>query len=402
MKILVVCQYYYPEPFRIHEVCEELVNRGHKVTVLTGIPNYPMGEIPKEYQNNQRREEVMNGVSVIRVNEIPRTSGRIGLSKNYLSFVVNGTKKALIMKEDFDVIFVYQLSPILMAIPAFVVKWLTGKKLVLYSLDLWPESLVSYKIKKNSLFFQFMKYVSKRIYQGAYCIGYTSFLFKAYFQEELGIKKGRFKYIPQFADQFFEDASGGKYCDVMNESNDEKNREFHFVYAGNVGKLQSVETIVRAASYTKNEPIKWHIVGDGSSIKDCEKLAKKLHTDNLIFHGRYPASELEKFYDLADVMVTTFSKDALCTYTLPGKIQSYMAAKKPILGAAGGETNRVIHDAKCGSCVPAEDSKALADKAIQCETMNYEVHPIVTSYLREPMIWYMRCHPLVEDDHYHP
>ncbi|MBR6158875.1 MAG: glycosyltransferase WbuB, partial [Lachnospiraceae bacterium] len=148
MKILTVCQYYHPEPFRIHEVCEELVKRGHTVTVLTGLPNYPMGVIPEEYRGREHMDETVNGVHVIRVKERPRTPGKIGLARNYVSFVWHASLKALTMKKDFDVIFVYQLSPVLMAIPAYVAKWFSRtKKIAIYCLDLWPESLTSLGIR---------------------------------------------------------------------------------------------------------------------------------------------------------------------------------------------------------------------------------------------------------------
>ena len=73
MKILVVCQYYYPEPVRITDICEELVKQGHSVTVLTDVPNYPMGNIYDEYKKNKnKRIENINGVEVHRVFTIPR------------------------------------------------------------------------------------------------------------------------------------------------------------------------------------------------------------------------------------------------------------------------------------------------------------------------------------------
>ena len=226
MKILVVCQYYYPEPFRIHEVCEELVQRGHEVTVLTGLPNYPMGIIPDEYLNGNKREEIKGGVRIIRVNEIPRAEGKIGLAKNYVSYVVSASIKALTMKKDFDVIFVYQLSPILMAIPAYVAKWFSRtRNVAIYCLDLWPESLSSLGISKDSLFYKFMKWVSVRIYKGAYCIGYTSRMFKNYFNDDLGITGKKFKHIPQFADELFTNISDG--------SNMQKDT-IDYVFAGNI------------------------------------------------------------------------------------------------------------------------------------------------------------------------
>ena len=112
MKILVVCQHYYPENFQITDICEEMVQRGHKVTVLTGIPNYPQGEIFKGYENGEHRHEVRNGVEIIRAKEIPRHKGLLHLGINYLSFCLFASLKALTLKRDYDVIDSYELSPI--------------------------------------------------------------------------------------------------------------------------------------------------------------------------------------------------------------------------------------------------------------------------------------------------
>lgn len=360
MKILVVCQYYYPEPFRIHEVCEELVARGHEVTVLTGLPNYPMGIIPDEYKGGQRRREDINGVKVIRVNEIPRTDGKIGLAKNYVSFVCSGSLKALTMKKDFDVIFVYQLSPILMAIPAFVAKWFSKtKKLALYCLDLWPESLASLNIQKDSAFFKMIKHVSKKIYNGADVVGYTSTQFETYFREELRLKQKNYRYIPQFADALFDEVS---------ENNSEG---INFVFAGNVGKMQSVDTIIRAAALVDDANIRWHIVGDGFALDSCKELARKLGVeDRVIFYGRMPVEEMPKYYAMADAMLVTLADNKAISYTLPGKVQSYMAAGKPILASAGGETKRLIEEARCGMCAAPEDADELAKLAKEIAKAN--------------------------------
>ena len=354
MKILVVCQYYHPEPFRIHEVCEELVRRGHEVTVLTGLPNYPMGIIPEEYKGRQHRDEVVNGVHIIRVKERPRTEGKAGLAINYVSFVFFGSLKALTMKKDFDVIFVYQLSPVLMAIPAYVAKWFgRTKKIGLYCLDLWPESLTSMGIGRSSAFFRLMKFVSIRIYKGAKVIGLSSRQFEKYFTQELRIKDRRFIHIPQFADELFSDIGSGN---TISEK-----ETVDYVFAGNVGKMQSAETIIRAAALTSDDRIRWHIVGDGFALEDCRKLCEKLRvSDRVKFYGRLPVEEMPRFYDMADAMIVTLADNDTISYTLPGKIQSYMAAGKPVIAAANGETRAVIEDSGCGMCAPAEDEKAFA------------------------------------------
>ena len=358
MKILVVCQYYYPEPFRIHEVCEELVSRGHELTVLTGLPNYPMGVIPPEYRNGQRRLENINGVKVIRVKETPRTKGKVGLAKNYVSFVWHGCLKALTMKKDFDVIFVYQLSPILMAIPAFTAKWFSRtKRIALYCLDLWPESLVSLNISKDSAFFKAIRTVSRRIYNGADIVAYTSRKFEDYFREELKLKQKNYTYIPQFADELFTGVASSEH------------EGFNLVFAGNVGEMQSVDTIIRAAARIEDPSVKWHIVGDGFALEECRKLCAELKADDRVtFYGRKPVEEMPDFYAMADAMLVTLADNKTISYTLPGKVQSYMAAGKPILAAANGEIASLISEAGCGMCAGAQNDKELAGLALALKT----------------------------------
>ena len=356
MKILTVCQYYHPEPFRIHEVCEELAARGHEVTVLTGLPNYPMGVIPEEYRDRKHRRETVNGVRIIRVKERPRKPGKAGLAMNYVSFVWHASLTALTMKKDFDVIFVYQLSPVLMAIPGYVAKWFSKtEKIAVYCLDLWPESLTSLGIGRKSMFFRFMKRVSISIYKGASAIGYTSRMFEKYFTDELGLKNRKYIHIPQFADELFSDIDSGEEGSDRNADKE----TVDYVFAGNIGMMQSVDTIVKAAALVKDERIRWHIVGDGFALEQCRKLADEMKTDKVTFYGRLPVEEMPRFYRMADAMIVTLS-GGMISYTLPGKIQSYMAAGKAVIAAADGETKTVIEESGCGLCAPAGDEKALA------------------------------------------
>ena len=140
MNILVVSQYYYPEPFRVNEICEELVRRGNKVTVLTANPNYPDGEIYDGYQNKNLKE-VINGVTVYRCKCRPRYNGAINLALNYVDFVRQANKKIEKINEAFDCIYAYQLSPVTSCLPAIKLKKRKNIPLFLYCLDVWPESL---------------------------------------------------------------------------------------------------------------------------------------------------------------------------------------------------------------------------------------------------------------------
>ena len=114
--ILVVSQYFYPETFRINDICQEWVKRGYKVTVLTGIPNYPMGKFFDGYGYRENRKEVWNGVNIVRIPLIPRGNSSIGMIANYLSFVVFGFVTNLFTTIKADYVFTFEVSPMTQAL----------------------------------------------------------------------------------------------------------------------------------------------------------------------------------------------------------------------------------------------------------------------------------------------
>ena len=354
MRILVVCQHYYPEQFRITDICEELVKRGHEVTVITGTPNYPMGKIYEGYGRGKRRDETLNGVKVHRCFEIGRRKGVLFRFLNYYSFAISSKRYAKRLKGEFDVVLANQLSPVMMANGAAAHKKKHGTRFVLYCLDLWPESLIVGGIKRGSFLYKHYHKVSKKIYTKADKIVITSKLFRDYFTREFGIEDERIGYLPQYAEEMFSAAA----CRKERAAGD----TIDLLFAGNIGAAQSVETIVRAAALTKDiECLRWHIVGDGISLEGCRALATELGAENVIFHGRKPLEEMPAFYKSADAMLVTLMKDEVLSLTLPGKVQTYMAAGKPVIGAIDGETAETINAAACGYCGEAENAEALAE-----------------------------------------
>lgn len=341
MKILVICQYYYPEPFRISDICEEMVKRGHEITVVTGTPNYPEGEIYKGYENNAHADEVINGVYVHRCPIFPRKTGVLHRMLNYFSYPWQAKKyvKNLMASDGkpFDVVFVNQLSPVMMAEPAIAYKKRYGTPVVMYCLDLWPESLVAGGIKKDTLIYKIFHKISKRIYNSMDEILITSKMFREYLVKEFYVGSHKIKYLPQFAENIFEGIPYREPSETIN-----------LLFAGNIGAAQSVDTIIRAAQKLECRPVHFHIVGDGSERKKLEKMAE--HLENVTFYGRRSLEEMPKFYAMADAMLVTLSADPVLSLTLPGKIQSYMAAGKPIIGAIDGEAAKVIEEAECGYC----------------------------------------------------
>jgi len=350
VKILVVCQYYKPEPFRISDICEELVTRGHEVSVVTGLPNYPMGEIYSGYEAAAGTDEVIGGVKVHRCALHPRKSGALHRFWNYYSFVFSSCRYLGSLKEDYDVVFVNQLSPVMMAEGALKYAKKRGKKTVLYCLDLWPESLTAGGIKPGSLIYKVFYQISRRIYKAADEIVITSKGFEEYFRKTLALPNTPIYYLPQYAEELFDDIPPAKL----------HGEPYHFLFAGNIGEMQSVQTIVATAKLLEEDTrIRIDIVGDGSDLARCKELAQGL--PNITFHGRKDVSEMPGLYTMADAMLVTLKDDPIISATLPGKVQSYMAAGRCVVGAITGETATVVQDADCGVCVAAENAAALAD-----------------------------------------
>lgn len=345
MKILVVCQYYYPEPFRVNDLCEEMVKRGHEVTVVTGEPNYPEGQIYKGYENHAHSDEVINGVTVHRCPIIPRKTGSLFRLLNYVSYP-HEAKKHIKKLDGFDIVFVNQLSPVMMAVPAIKYGKKHGVSVIMYCLDLWPESLVAGGISRGSAIYKVFHRISKRIYRSVDRILITSRMFRGYLIEQFGIEDKKIEYLPQYAEGLFEKLeykTPGRVCDL--------------VFAGNIGEVQSVETIIKAAETLKDKPVHFHIVGGGTDLERLQGLAEDLN--NITFYGRRPLVEMPNFYTKADAMLVTLKADPVLSLTLPGKVQSYMAVGKPIIGAIDGETAAVIKEAGCGYCGKADDADEL-------------------------------------------
>ena len=138
MKILIVTQNFFPDVFAVNDIVTSLIKRGHEITVLTGLPDYTTSKIPEEYRHGRNRYQNFNGADVYRVPTIARHHGAIFRSLNYISFVISGCLWAKFKKvPDFDVIYVWEVSPVTMTFPAITLKKRYKKKIFLYCLDIY-------------------------------------------------------------------------------------------------------------------------------------------------------------------------------------------------------------------------------------------------------------------------
>lgn len=347
MRILVVSQYYYPEPFRINEICSALASLGHKITVVTCNPNYPDGKIYKGYENINQ-EETINGVHIIRAKARPRKTGFVNLALNYLSAYFAIKRRLSSISERFDVVYTYQLSPITSSWPA--VRYAKKHKIPceLYCLDLWPESIVNYIGQRNPIFLLIKKF-SRTVYQSATEISVTSPSFIDYIKGVCDGDCGEINFRPQHSHDVGMVArqSDDDYLNVM--------------FLGNVGRSQNLELTVKAISLLqKDAKVRFHIVGSGSDLETVKALVKGLAIeDKVIFYGRQPKDRMPEFYKFADVCLVSLKKEGAVSLTIPGKLQEYMSAGKAILGSIDGDASYVVNEAQCGLCSPAEDLDGL-------------------------------------------
>jgi len=369
MRILVVCQYFYPEEFKVNELVEELVQRGDEITVLTGKPTYPRGPYPKGYKFWGIQEEEYKGAKIIRLPELTRgNGGAIGVAMSLFSFLISSTWYARHHDIEVDAILCFQLSPVTMANAALVYKKKLGVRLVHWVQDLWPESVTATTpIKGGPVIRLLDKFVTK-VYRESDVILVQSKSFK-----ESICAKGDFEskllFAPNWAESTFTNADTSIDTNFpLQPSKD----EFLVMFAGNIGEAQDFGNIIRAAELTKDiSQIKWIVVGDGRARESSEKEVKRLGLEDTVkFLGRHPVDQMPKFFALADVMLVTLTDQFIFSLTIPSKTQAYMAAGKPIITMLNGAGSDVVKDAKCGLTCKSEDYRQLAENVKMMYSMD--------------------------------
>lgn len=353
--ILVISQYFYPEQFRINDMCQEWVKRGHKVTVVTGIPNYPQGEFYKGYGWFERRRETWNGIDIIRIPLIARGHNSIGLALNYLSFVVSGFFWSHFTSLKADYVFTFEVSPMTQALLGV---WYSKRRKIpnyLYVQDLWPENVeIVTGIHSKAVLGPIGKMVDY-IYKRCDTILATS----PSFVED--IKKrcpaADVQYLPQYAEDF--------YKPVVDPDSAE-NRPFTIAFTGNIGKAQGLEILPKTAAMLKGKlNVNFTIVGDGRNKAELlQQIEQNDVQDMFTMVGRVPPESIPGILGKCDAAFISFMDTPLFAKTIPAKLQSYMACGKPIVASACGETERVVAEANCGVCAPIGNAEALA-KAIE-------------------------------------
>ena len=363
MKILVVCQHFYPENFRINDMAAEWVKRGYKVTVLTGIPNYPMGKFYDGYDYSHKRTEQWNGINIIRIPLIPRgnSSNKIvnmlGMMANYFSFVISGRRWVKKHNIKADLVFTFEVSPMTQALIGI---WY-GKKYnvptFLYVQDLWPENVETVTGIHSRLVLGPIDRMVDKIYRETDKIFTTSPSFvDAIVNRRNPVDRKKVYYWPQYAEDFYKPIETSIIDGIDNNDG-----RFKIAFTGNIGTAQGLDVLPKAARYLRKYNVKFIIVGDGRYQQKFETHIEKLNVkEKFVFLPRVPAEEIPKILSACDAGFISFNKDSLWKKTIPAKLQSYMACGKAIIASASGETKRIMEEAKCGICTDIGNPKELA------------------------------------------
>ena len=351
MNILIVTPHFYPENFRINDFAVEFQKKGHNITVLTGIPDYPAGKYFDGYGLFKRSKETYQDINIYRAPRIPRGSGsNLRLSLNYISFVFGAVFKSLFfLRAKIDIIFVLGISPVTVCLPAIFFKKIRKIPLCFWVLDLWPESVVSAGNLKSSLIPTMLNPVVKFIYKHSDRILVSSKGFISSIENK-GVDREKIEFFPQWAEPIFTPIKSGEYLlgDIPENS-------FKIMFAGNIGDAQDFSSILEAANRLKyDKSIHWVILGGGR--KEAWVRSKIIEYElEECFHllGSYPLEKMPGFYYNADVMLFSLKDEYIFSITIPAKVQSYLACGKPILSMINGEGGNIIEEANAGLSCPA-------------------------------------------------
>jgi len=370
VRILVVTQYFWPENFRINDLVSELAGRGHTVTVLTGYPNYPDGKIFAAFRDHPGRFMQYAGAEVVRVPLTARGVGSFRLILNYVSFALSasivGSWK--LRGRRFDVVFAYEPSPITVGIPAIVLRALKRAPLAFWVLDLWPETLVAVGAVRAKWLLQAIGRLVALIYNRCDLILAQSRSFVPQI-ERYCRDTARIRYFPSWAESVFEMDKVQRAPEVS-----EKPGVFSVMFAGNIGDAQDFPAILAAADLLRvNDRIRWLIVGDGRTAAwVAREVEARGLVDRVVMLGRYPVERMPSFYKHADCLLVSLKSDPIFSMTIPGKLQSYLAAGIPVIAMLDGEGADVVERSQSGLACRAGDSQGLAQAVLQLAGMTGE------------------------------
>jgi glycosyltransferase involved in cell wall biosynthesis len=370
MRILVVSQYFWPENFRINDLVSELAERGHEVSVLTGCPNYPAGVVFEDFKKDRAAYSQYGSAEVIRVPLVTRGRGGMRLIFNYLSFAISASLLGAwrLRKRQFDAIFTFEPSPVTVGLPAVFLRWMKQAPLVFWVLDLWPETLQAIGVVRSKWLLGAVGALVRFIYDRCDLLLAQSKSFIPQIRR-LCSETIKIEYFPNWSDVVFDYSRVEAAPDFPVAAG-----AFNILFAGNIGDAQDFPAILQAADSTRDEKkIRWIILGEGrAAIWVRQEIERRGLQDTVLMLGQYPLARMPSFFKHADALLVSLKDAPIFAMTIPGKLQSYLAAGIPILAMLNGEGAEIVQSTGAGIVCPAGDATALARAARELFQMSID------------------------------
>ncbi|MEA2072430.1 MAG: glycosyltransferase family 4 protein [Campylobacterota bacterium] len=340
-KILIVTEYFYPEEFKINEIALAWKEKGYEVDVLTNFPTYPAGKIFDGYENRWYQKDDYNGINVYRIKSV--TGYRDSLFKKllkYFVFMFLGSFVSLKIGKRYDYIFGFDIAALSGMVPAILLKKFYKKKVTLWIQDVWPDSVYAYGFKKTKPLSFFLDGFVKFVYRHSsnFAVSGKGFIEKV---QAYSTNK-EIEYLPNWADEFNKDLEPFVFSEE---------KKVHFTFAGNVGKVQNLGNIIEAFSSLPEDALlrsQFNVIGDGSELEHLKNLVENKGLKNIVFWGRKPRDEMYKYFQASDFLIVSLIDKPIFSLTVPAKVQTYIAAQKPILAIMNGDAANIINENNLG------------------------------------------------------
>jgi colanic acid biosynthesis glycosyl transferase WcaI len=368
LRILYLAQFFEPEPMiKGASFVKGLVARGHEVEVVTGFPNYPLGRLYDGYRLALHRKEIVEGVEIHRVPLYP-SHGRSSLGRilNYLTYVVSATFYGIFAARRFDVIYAY--PPPTVGLAAAAIGFVRRRPFILDVQDLWPESVVKSGMRGTSRMVRLLSLMCRFVYRRARRIVAQSRGIAARLAER-GVPPEKIDIVFNWADEAAAAPLGNCDLDPYDLAG-----KFNFIYGGNLGRVQGLDTLVRAAhlARTRVPELQLTLIGNGVEGASLRALCSELGATNVRVEPGVPRTQIGDIFAAADVLVLHLLDDPLFEITVPQKTQFYMAMGKPVLIGVRGEAARLVLDAKAGLAAEPENVESIADAMVRMANMPQE------------------------------
>jgi colanic acid biosynthesis glycosyl transferase WcaI len=360
MRVLILSQYYSPEPVpKPAEMADALMRRGHQVSVLTGYPSYPSGDLYDGYRLRLAERTHIDGVPVVRCFEYPAHGTRaLGRIANYLSFMVSAPF-ASVLAPRCDVIYVWH-PPLTVGIAAAIIARLRGVRFVYDVQDIWPESALLSGMLRPGLLVNFLARLERVVYRLADHILVVTEGARQNLIEK-GVPAEKVSVTRHWIDErIFTAVESGTRQAIRDRYG--WGAQFVVLFGGNIGLVQGLDSVIDAAALLPDDSTRIVIVGDGTDLSRLQERAATLGLQRRVqFLGRQASELMPSLFAGADALLVHLKKSPLSRLVIPTKTMAYLASGRPIIMAMEGAAADLVSAAGAGIAVPSEHPASLVE-----------------------------------------